>query len=39
MAVAVETLLTAEIQRPARYLGNELGAIRRVGNRQMYAGY
>ena len=29
MAVAVETLLTAEIQRPARYLGNELGAIRR----------
>ena len=27
MAVAVETLLTAEIQRPARYLGNELGAI------------
>ncbi|URD49157.1 TIGR03936 family radical SAM-associated protein [Chroococcidiopsis sp. CCNUC1] len=29
MAVAVETLLTAEIQRPARYLGNELGAIRK----------
>jgi radical SAM family uncharacterized protein/radical SAM-linked protein len=27
VAVAVETLLTAEIQRPARYLGNELGAI------------
>jgi len=29
VAVAVETLLTAEIQRPARYLGNELGAIRK----------
>jgi len=27
VAVAVETLLTTEIQRPARYLGNELGAI------------
>lgn len=27
MAVAVEALLTPEILRPARYLGNELGAI------------
>ncbi|MGJ3247801.1 MAG: TIGR03960 family B12-binding radical SAM protein [Elainellaceae cyanobacterium] len=27
MAVAVETLLNADISRPARYLGNELGAI------------
>ncbi len=29
MAVAVEQLLTPEIQQPARYLGNELGAIRK----------
>ncbi|HEY9615769.1 MAG TPA: TIGR03960 family B12-binding radical SAM protein, partial [Microcoleaceae cyanobacterium] len=27
MAVAVETLLTPEILRPARYLGNELGSV------------
>ena len=27
MAVAVEDLLTADIIRPARYLGNELGAV------------
>ncbi|EKQ68780.1 radical SAM-linked protein/radical SAM family uncharacterized protein [Leptolyngbyaceae cyanobacterium JSC-12] len=27
MAVAVETLLTPDILRPARYLGNELGAV------------
>lgn len=27
MAVAVETLLTPEILRPARYLGNEMGAV------------
>lgn len=27
MAVAVEELLTAEIQKPARYLGNELGSV------------
>jgi radical SAM family uncharacterized protein/radical SAM-linked protein len=27
VAVAVETLLTPEILRPARYLGNELGAV------------
>ncbi|MGV0024137.1 TIGR03960 family B12-binding radical SAM protein [Phormidesmis priestleyi] len=27
MAVAVESLLTPEILRPARYLGNELGAV------------
>ncbi len=27
MAVAVEKLLTADIQRPARYLGNELGSV------------
>ncbi|MGJ3249904.1 MAG: TIGR03960 family B12-binding radical SAM protein [Elainellaceae cyanobacterium] len=27
MAVAVETLLNTDISRPARYLGNELGAI------------
>ncbi len=27
MAVPVEALLTSEINRPARYLGNELGAI------------
>lgn len=27
MAVAVEQLLTPEIARPARYLGNELGAV------------
>ena len=29
MAVAVETLLTPEVMRPARYLGNELGAVHR----------
>lgn len=28
MAVAIEQLLTPEISKPARYLGNELGAIR-----------
>ncbi|NJR69734.1 MAG: TIGR03960 family B12-binding radical SAM protein [Synechococcales cyanobacterium CRU_2_2] len=28
MAVSVEALLTPEINRPARYLGNELGAVR-----------
>lgn len=27
MPVAIETLLTSEILRPARYLGNELGAV------------
>lgn len=27
MAVAVERLITTEINRPARYLGNELGAV------------
>lgn len=27
MAVAVETLLTTDILKPARYLGNELGAV------------
>ncbi len=27
MAVAIETLLTTDILRPARYLGNELGAV------------
>ncbi|NJL86178.1 MAG: TIGR03960 family B12-binding radical SAM protein [Leptolyngbyaceae cyanobacterium SM1_1_3] len=27
MAIAVDTLLTSEILRPARYLGNELGAV------------
>ena len=27
MAIAVEKLLTPEIQKPARYLGNELGAV------------
>ncbi|MGB3208180.1 MAG: B12-binding domain-containing radical SAM protein, partial [Crinalium sp.] len=30
MAVAVEQLLTAEIIKPARYLGNELGAIHKA---------
>ena len=29
MAVAVEQLLTSGIERPARYLGNELGAVRK----------
>ena len=29
MAVAVESLLTPEILKPARYLGNELGAVRK----------
>ncbi|HEY9665076.1 MAG TPA: B12-binding domain-containing radical SAM protein, partial [Allocoleopsis sp.] len=27
MAIAVEQLLTPEVSRPARYLGNELGAV------------
>ncbi len=27
MPIAVEQLLTADINRPARYLGNELGAV------------
>lgn len=27
MVLAVEKLLTADILRPARYLGNELGAV------------
>mgnify|MGYP002787024954 CR=1 FL=1 len=30
MAVAVEALLTPDILRPARYLGNELGAVRKA---------
>ena len=30
MAVAVENLLTSEIQQPARYLGNELGAFHKL---------
>ncbi len=30
MTVAVETLLTPDILRPARYLGNELGAIHKL---------
>ncbi len=30
MAVAVEELLTAEIVRPGRYLGNELGAVHKA---------
>lgn len=30
MAVAVEQLLTPEIARPARYLGNELGAVHKA---------
>ena len=29
MAVAVEKLLTSDILKPARYLGNELGAVRK----------
>ncbi|MBE9029368.1 TIGR03960 family B12-binding radical SAM protein [filamentous cyanobacterium LEGE 11480] len=29
MAIAVETLLTPDVMRPARYLGNELGAVHR----------
>ena len=29
MAVAVEELITSEIKQPARYLGNELGAVRK----------
>ena len=32
MAVAVEELLTADILRPARYLGNELGAVHKPWN-------
>ena len=32
MAVAVEELLTADILRPGRYLGNELGAIHKSWN-------
>ena len=27
MAVAVDSLITPEILKPARYLGNELGAV------------
>ena len=30
MAIAVETLLTPDILRPARYLGNELGAVHKL---------
>jgi radical SAM family uncharacterized protein/radical SAM-linked protein len=30
VAVAVESLLTSEILRPARYLGNELGAVHKA---------
>lgn len=33
MAVAVEALLTPDILRPARYLGNELGAIHKPWDR------
>jgi len=29
VAVAIESLITADILRPARYLGNELGAVRK----------
>ena len=29
MAVAIDALLTPEINKPARYLGNELGAARK----------
>lgn len=32
MAIAVEKLLTPEILKPARYLGNELGALRKPWN-------
>jgi radical SAM family uncharacterized protein/radical SAM-linked protein len=32
VAVAVESLLTPEILRPARYLGNELGAVHKSWN-------
>ena len=32
MAVAVEDLLTPDILKPARYLGNELGAVRKPWN-------
>lgn len=32
MAVAVESLLTPEVMRPARYLGNELGAVHKDWN-------
>lgn len=32
MAVAVEDLLTPDIIKPARYLGNELGAVRKPWN-------
>ncbi|WP_017662537.1 TIGR03960 family B12-binding radical SAM protein [Baaleninema simplex] len=32
VAVAVDKLLTPEISRPARYLGNELGAVRKPWN-------
>ncbi|MBD1843963.1 TIGR03960 family B12-binding radical SAM protein [Cyanobacteria bacterium FACHB-63] len=32
MAVAVEALLTTDILRPARYLGNELGAVHKPWN-------
>ncbi|MBM0741056.1 TIGR03960 family B12-binding radical SAM protein [Phormidium sp. CLA17] len=32
MAIAVETLLTPDILRPARYLGNELGSVHKLWN-------
>ena len=32
MTIAVETLLTTDILRPARYLGNELGAVHKSWN-------
>lgn len=32
MAIAVEELLTPDILRPARYLGNELGAVHKPWN-------
>jgi radical SAM family uncharacterized protein/radical SAM-linked protein len=33
MTIAVETLLTPDINQPARYLGNELGAVRKPWER------
>jgi radical SAM family uncharacterized protein/radical SAM-linked protein len=33
MTIAVETLLTPDINQPARYLGNELGAVHKPWNR------
>ncbi|WP_415881105.1 TIGR03960 family B12-binding radical SAM protein [Leptolyngbya sp. Cla-17] len=32
VAIAVETLLTPDILRPARYLGNELGSVHKLWN-------